>query len=61
MTEGFVNQSAWCAPQPPAFPLLSWIHVIYEPGRDPQDVDSDYVTRAVTLPGETLLHAEYTL
>jgi len=57
MTEGLVNQSARSAP-PPAFPLLSWIHVIHEPDRETQELDADHALSAADQESDLLRQAE---
>jgi hypothetical protein len=47
MIAGFVNESAWCAPPPPAFQLLNWIHVIYQTDSDAQEHDAEHAFSSV--------------
>jgi hypothetical protein len=57
MTEGLVNPSARDTP-PPAFPPLSWIHVIRQPDRETQDLDAEQALSAADQESAPLRHAE---
>jgi len=57
MTEGLANPSARGAP-PPAFPPLSWIHVIREPDRETQDLATEQALSAADQENAALRHAE---
>jgi hypothetical protein len=56
-TEGLVNPSARDTP-PPAFPPLSWIHVIHEPDRETQELDADHALSAADQESALLRQAE---
>jgi len=38
MTEGFVNESVWCAPPPPESPQLRWTSVLRQLGFGARDL-----------------------
>lgn len=41
LREGWVEESVHYAPPPSASPLLSWMHVIYHPDHDTQNIEAD--------------------